>query len=216
MSIGTVQPAVVYFCILITISSGLGALLCERFAAEGCSVAINYNASADRAKQVAASVEKYGQKSVVIQGDIGVLTDCKKMVKEAAAALGGLDIIINNAGWTKATKTFGDLDTLTEEDWDKCWAVNTKSNMHLLREALPTFNDNEEGGCFLITSSVAGSIAGGSSMAYSVSKAAGLHLMLCLAETQGPKVRVNAIQPGWLPTEWVSGYLSGFVPRFLC
>jgi NAD(P)-dependent dehydrogenase (short-subunit alcohol dehydrogenase family) len=164
-------------------------------------VAVNYVSNAERAKQVAETVEKHGRTSFVIQGDVGVLADCKKMVAEATKALGGLDIIIANAGWTKPT-AFGDLDALTEDEWDKCWAVNTKSNMHLLREALPTFNQNADGGCFIATSSIAGVIAGGSSMGYSVAKAAGLHLLLCLAETQGPKVRVNAILPGWMPTEW--------------
>ncbi|KAI9709187.1 MAG: hypothetical protein M1812_007772 [Candelaria pacifica] len=104
-------------------------------------------------------------------------------------------------GWTKFS-AFDDLSALSEEDWDKCWAVNVKGNLHLLREALPTFNANPEGGVFLMTSSVAGIACTGSTMAYSVSKAAGLHLMKCLAVTQGPKVRVNAVLPGLLLTEW--------------
>ncbi|MCJ1361624.1 hypothetical protein MMC16_000724 [Acarospora aff. strigata] len=78
--------------------------------------------------------------------------------------------------------------------------------MHLLREALPTFNSNPEGGVFLMTSSIAGVGVTGSTMAYSVSKAAGLHLMRCLAQTQGPKVRVNAVLPGLLLTEWGSQF----------
>jgi NAD(P)-dependent dehydrogenase (short-subunit alcohol dehydrogenase family) len=56
-----------------------------------------------------------------------------------------------------------------------------------------------------MTSSIAGRLAGGSSMPYSVTKAAQLHLMKCLAATQGPKVRVNAVLPGLLLTEWASG-----------
>lgn len=86
----------------------------------------------------------------------------------------------------------------------KCWAVNCKGNLHLFRKALPTFNANPEGGVYLMTSSIAGIGPHGSSMAYSVSKAAGLQLMKCLATTQGPKVRVNAVLPGLLLTEWVS------------
>jgi NAD(P)-dependent dehydrogenase (short-subunit alcohol dehydrogenase family) len=74
--------------------------------------------------------------------------------------------------------------------------------MWLFREALPTFNANPEGGVFLITSSVAGTSLSGSSMAYSVTKAAQLHLMRALAKTQGSKVRVNAVLPGLLLTEW--------------
>jgi NAD(P)-dependent dehydrogenase (short-subunit alcohol dehydrogenase family) len=164
-------------------------------------VAVNYHSSPDRAAEVSAAVQKAGGKSATVQGDVGSEAECRRMVQEASKHLGGLDIIVNNAGWTKPAP-LGDLDALTEAEWDRCWDVNTKSNLHLLRAALPIFNANDEGGSFLITSSIAGSIAGGSSMAYSVTKAAGLHMMLCLAETQGPKVRVNAIQPGFLKTEW--------------
>lgn len=151
---------------------------------------------------MAEAVERHGRKSFVVQGDVGTQSGCEKIVAESVKALGGLDILIANAGWTKPVE-FGDLHALTEAEWDKCWAVNTKSTLHLFREAMGTFNSNAEGGCFLVTSSIAGSIAGGSSMAYSVSKAAGLHLVLCLAETQGPKIRISAIQPGLLLTEWV-------------
>jgi NAD(P)-dependent dehydrogenase (short-subunit alcohol dehydrogenase family) len=76
--------------------------------------------------------------------------------------------------------------------------------MFLLREALPTFNANPDGGVFLMTSSIAGVNVRGASMPYSVTKAAQLHLMRCLAGTQGPKIRVNAVLPGLLLTEWVS------------
>ena len=105
----------------------------------------------------------------------------------------------------------------------QCWAVNCKANLHIFRKALPTLNANPEGGVYLLTSSVAGVAATGSSMAYAVTKAAGvdctllvvaaagvadvllqgLHLVKCLASTQGPKIRVNAILPGLLLTEWV-------------
>ena len=56
---------------------------------------------------------------------------------------------------------------------EQCWAVNCKGNLHLLRKALPTFNTNPDGGVFLITSSIAGISPSGSTMAYSVTKAAG-------------------------------------------
>jgi NAD(P)-dependent dehydrogenase (short-subunit alcohol dehydrogenase family) len=187
-------------------SRGLGALVAEKFAAEGSNVAINYVANADRAKQVSEKIEgQHNVKTVIIQGDVGSQEDCIRIVKEALSGLGGLDVIISNAGWTKFSK-FDDLNALTEPEWDKCWNVNVKGNLHLIREAVPTFNSNPDGGVFLITSSVAGIAPGGSSMAYSVTKAAGLHLMKCLASTQGPKIRVNAVLPGLLLTEWGVNY----------
>ncbi|KAL8841061.1 MAG: hypothetical protein Q9170_001086 [Blastenia crenularia] len=172
--------------VLITgASRGLGALLAEKFAAEGCNVAINYNASEDRAQAVAEKIHKtYHCKAIIVKGvntsmlisklqDQGILSDCESTVQKSIEGLGGLDIIVSNAGWTKFTG-FGDLDALSEEEWDKCWAVNCKGNLHLLRKALPTFNANPEGGVFLMTSSIAGIGAQGSTMAYSVSKAAGM------------------------------------------
>lgn len=72
-----------------------------------------------------------------------------------------------------------------------------------MQAAGPIFNANPDGGVYLISSSVAAISQGGSSMAYSVTKAAGVHLMKCIATTQGPKTRINAVLPGLLLTEWV-------------
>ena len=72
----------------------------------------------------------------------------------------------------------------------------------LAAAAVPVFNSNDEGGVVLVTSSIAGRSIGGSSMAYSVTKAAQLHLVKCVAKTQGRKVRCNAVLPGLLLTEW--------------
>ncbi|KUJ15678.1 short-chain dehydrogenase/reductase-like protein sdr [Mollisia scopiformis] len=190
-------------------SRGLGELICVKFALEGCNVAVNYNASGERANGVKERIEKLkgceGVKVVLIQGDMGKEEDCNRTVKEAISQLGGLDIIISNAGYTRFS-TFSDLSAPTTEDWDTCYAVNVKANSFLLREALPTFKSNPEGGMLIISCSIAGRIPGGSSLPYAVTKAAQLHLMRCLASTQGPKVRVNAVLPGLLKTEWGARY----------
>jgi NAD(P)-dependent dehydrogenase (short-subunit alcohol dehydrogenase family) len=162
--------------------------------------------SKNAADELAAKIKiQHAVKAIVLAADVGLLVDCHRLVMEAIAGLGGLDIIISNAGWTKFAP-WQDLHALSEADWDKCWAVNVKSQLHLLRAALPTFNTNQNGGTFLITSSAAGTVTKGSSMAYSVTKAAGLHLTRCLAQTQGPKVRVNAVCPGLMLTEWGDKY----------
>lgn len=141
----------------------------------------------------------------MIQGDCGNLSDCANCVEKAHSAFGHLDIVVGNAGWTKFT-AFDDLDAMSEAEWDKCWAVNVKGMHALLKAAMPIFRENAEGGVFLITSSIAGVSLGGSSMAYSVTKAAQLHLMKCLANSQGEKVRVNAVLPGLLLTDWGNVY----------
>lgn len=182
-------------------SRGLGALICEKFAAQGANVAVNYASSKDRAEEVAKKVEAHGAKAVCIQADCGVPEDNVRLVKETVEAFGGLDIIIANAGWTRFAD-FGNLNDLSLEEWNKCWACNVMAHLQLLQVAGPIFEKNPEGGVYIITSSVAGVSTGGSSMGYSVTKAAGLHLMKCLAATQGPKLRINAVLPGLLLTEW--------------
>lgn len=138
---------------------------------------------------------------MILRGDGGVTADCRRLVQETIKALGGVDIIIGNAGWTRFTN-FADLDAMTEAEWDKCWAVNVKGQHALVKEALPTFNANPEGGVFIVTSSIAGRVVNGSSMAYAVTKSAQLHLIKCVAQTQGSKLRANAVLPGLLLTEW--------------
>jgi NAD(P)-dependent dehydrogenase (short-subunit alcohol dehydrogenase family) len=115
-------------------------------------------------------------------------------------------------GFTRFS-TFADLSAPTAADWDTCFAVNVKAQTHLLKAALSTFNANAEGGVFIVTSSIAGTRPSGSSMPYSVTKAAQLHLMRCFASTQGPKIRVNAVLPGLLLTEWGQLYGETMVKR---
>jgi len=183
-------------------SRGLGAVICRKFAAEGCNVAINYANNEKAAHDLSNEIQsKYKTKTLVLHGDAGNLADCARCVQETVKTFGGIDIVIGNAGWTKFSD-FADLDALTEDEWDKCWSVNVKGQMALLRAAMPTFNGNPEGGVFIITSSIAGTSIGGSSMAYSVTKAAQLHLMKCMAKTQGQKARINAVLPGMLLTDW--------------
>ncbi|KAJ5085544.1 hypothetical protein N7532_010315 [Penicillium argentinense] len=183
-------------------SRGLGALVAQKFAAEGSNIAINYMSNKAAADKVASELaSKYNVKTIVIQGDAGNQADCANAVKTTIEQLGGLDVIVSNAGWTKMTN-FADLDAMDDADWDKCWNMNVKSAFYLFKTALPTFNANPDGGAFIITASTAGVTAAGSSLPYAVTKAALLHLMKCLAQTQGSKVRINAVLPGLLLTEW--------------
>nr|XP_023907993.1 uncharacterized protein LOC112019713 [Quercus suber]POF16541.1 granaticin polyketide synthase putative ketoacyl reductase 2 [Quercus suber] len=185
---------------------GLGAEIARKFAAQGSNIAINYVSSHVSADQLAKELQdEYSVKTTVIQGDGGNLEDCKNCVERTVQAFGSIDVIIGNAGWTKFTK-FEDLDAMTEAEWDKCWAVNVKGQHALLKAALPHYKENPEGGVFIVTSSVAGHSIAGSSMAYSVTKAAQLHLIKCLAQTQGPKIRINAVLPGLLLTDWGNLY----------
>ncbi|KAF7116370.1 hypothetical protein CNMCM5793_004614 [Aspergillus hiratsukae] len=176
-------------------SRGLGAVVAQKYAAEGCNVAINYVSSKDVAEELASSLQtQYGVKAITVQGDASRRQDCSNAIKTTIEQLAGLDIVVSNA--------VRSINAMDDDDWDKCWSTNVKSSWYLFKEALPTFNANPDGGVFIITSSTAAITPSGSSIPYAVSKAAGLHLMKCLAQSQGSKVRVNAVVPALLLTEW--------------
>ncbi|KAK5065089.1 hypothetical protein LTR84_000925 [Exophiala bonariae] len=181
---------------------GLGAVICEKFAAQGADIAVNYVSNKERAEEVAEQCRKeFGVRVVTLQADAGSADDIARLVEQSVEQLGGLDVVIHNAGWTRFA-TFGDLNDLSIDEWNKCWNVNVMSQLLLMQQVAPIFKNNSEGGVFIITSSVAGTTVGGSSMGYCVTKAAGLRLMKCLASTQGLKIRINAVLPGLLLTEW--------------
>ncbi|KAK9483400.1 hypothetical protein V1527DRAFT_473359 [Lipomyces starkeyi] len=200
--------------VLITGSSaGLGAVLAHAFAAEGCHIILNHSSSTDTSISRASATESalksaYPDRKVgIIRANCAEESENIKLVSEAIALSkswgceGRIDGVIANAGWTRFS-AINDLDAVTWSDFEKCFAVNVQSPFVLLRELRDTMNKNADGGFFIMTSSVAGEHPSGSSLAYCVSKAANLHLMRCLAAHQGPNIRVNAVKPGVLATEW--------------
>ncbi|KAF2833378.1 short chain dehydrogenase/reductase [Ophiobolus disseminans] len=186
-------------------SAGLGALLSTTFATQGCNIAINYFNRIEPAQRVQKACQDLGVKAVIIKADMTSTADAKRVVKEAVDGLGGLDLILANAGWTRFSD-WKDLDSMSEEEWDKCWSANVKVPKTLLTEARATFDANAEGGHLITTGSIAAVSQGGSSMPYAVTKAAQLQLVKCLAVTVGPKIRVNTVLPGLLLTEWGNKY----------
>lgn len=184
-------------------SAGLGASVARQLASEGVNLAINYSSSKDRAEALASELrDKYKIKVAVIQADVFNGAEvAAKLVEDAAVELGGLDIVISNAGWTKVVP-FEDLDALDDDVWDGCIQANIKTHFYLFRAAKKIFDGNEEGGTFIVSASLAGRIVYGSSIPYAVSKAGLIHLVRILAQSQGHKVRVHAVCPGLLMTEW--------------
>jgi [acyl-carrier-protein] S-malonyltransferase len=80
--------------------------------------------------------------------------EARRAVKETIEQLGGLDVIIANAGWTRFSE-WKDLDSMSEEEWDKCWNANVKVPKALVSEARATFDANPDGGLMITTGSVA-------------------------------------------------------------
>ncbi|KAH8803547.1 short chain dehydrogenase/reductase [Xylogone sp. PMI_703] len=184
---------------------GIGAACVRKFAAEGANVAINYLYSQGPSATLAEEVRKqHGIRAITVQGDMSKEEDARAVVRKTIVELGGIDVIVSNAGNTMFAP-FSDIFALSSEDWTYAFDCLVKSNIFLLQEAQSTFILNPEGGCFLIMSSLAGMITDGSSLAYATCRAASIHLAKCLAQSQGPKIRVNAVCPGLTDTERIQG-----------
>ncbi|KAI5963508.1 uncharacterized protein KGF55_002388 [Candida pseudojiufengensis] len=183
-------------------SAGLGASISEQLAAEGVNVAINYSNNEKRASELSNRLIKlYGIESIIIKADIFDIQNLHKLVEETVSKLGRIDILISNAGWTEIIP-YDNLDAMTEEIWDNTFSANVKAHYFLFKAVKPYFDSNKEGGTFISSASVAGRTRSGSSIPYSVSKAALIQLIKFLAKTQ-PNIRTHAVCPGLLAeTDW--------------
>ena len=182
-------------------SRGVGAATARRLSHGGCHVAINYHQDVHSAEAVAAQCRESGAEALVVQGDVAEDEACRAMVAAAEEAFGGLDILINNAGTTRFID-FPDLEAVTDEVWDRLFAVNLKGPFQCARAARAALAAGE-GGVIVNTASVAGIAGAGSCIPYAASKAALINLTIALARTLGPTIRVNAVAPGFIEGDWL-------------
>ncbi|KAL5324559.1 hypothetical protein ACEPPN_009105 [Leptodophora sp. 'Broadleaf-Isolate-01'] len=190
-------------------SAGLGAAIAKALSHD-YRVVVNYHSRPEKAQEV---IRGFGEGEIgssdtseprfhAIQADLSNKTDVQKLVQEIIKVMGRLDVVVSNVGWTRIVNFFDLEQNVNDEDWDKCFAMNVKSHLWLLHAAKPHLEANEQGGSFLSIASLAGVVPSGSSMAYSVTKAAEIHLLKCLATVCGPKIQCNSVSPGMLMTEW--------------
>jgi len=123
---------------LVTAASrGIGRAIAERLAADGAHVAINYISNAGAANAVAQGILARGGKAAVVRGDMGVLADITRVFDEATRVLGGLDIVVANAG----VGVFKPHVMVTPEDFDRVFAVNARGTFFVLQEAAKRITD---------------------------------------------------------------------------
>ena len=184
--------------------TGLGAATAIGLARKGVDVCVNYSRSADAANAVAEECRKQGVNALAVQGDVGADADCRALVDEAVKAMGGLDILINNAGITKFA-SHSDLDALEAEDFLNLYRVNVVSVYQMTRAARSHLDANGEGSVVNV-SSIAGVTGIGSSIAYAATKGALNTMTLSLARALAPSIRVNAVCPGYIASGWFTKY----------
>jgi len=183
-------------------SSGIGAQVVRRLAAEGHRVVINSVRSVDEGQALAAElgpdVARY------VQGDVAVVEDAQRLVDETVAHFGRLDVLVNNAG-TTVRIPHHDLETATPEVFRRLFDVNVVGAWQVIVAAVPHLREAGSG-CIVNVASLAGVRPTGSSVPYAVSKAALNHLTVLLANTLGPQIRVNAVAPGLVDTPWTADW----------
>jgi NAD(P)-dependent dehydrogenase (short-subunit alcohol dehydrogenase family) len=183
--------------------TGLGAAIAIGAAKRGAkALLLNYSKSRKEAEATAKAVQVAGAQAELVQGDVSEDADCRK-IAAAAAPFGKLDVLVNNAGTTKHVPKHADLDGLSKEDFLRIYAINTVAPFQMIR-ACRGLLEAAGSASVLMTSSIAGVTGGGSSVAYAASKGALNTMTLSLARALAPKIRVNAICPGFMDTRWFS------------
>lgn len=178
-------------------NGGLGQRICHALAQEGVHIAVMYARSRDQAEAVARDLaSRYQINAAAFACDV---TDASAVVGAVDAVtnrFGRLDILINDAAYNKSIP-YHDLDSLTQQVWDKIIDVNLTGPMRLIKAAAPVLKAQGRGRIVNI-SSVAGLTPTGSSIAYAVAKAGLIHLTRCMAVALAPEVLVNCVAPGFL------------------
>ena len=193
--------------VLITgASTGIGAAAARAFARHGCRLAIHYNASRDAAEQVAADVRSLGGEAVLVGGDVTQGANVKRIVAETLAALGRVDVLINNAGGLVARTRIEDY---TEEFLHKVIALNVIQVALFMREAIPVMRRQKKGNVINVSSIAARHGGGAGAIVY-----AGAKGFISTAthgwakEVVGDGIRVNAISPGVITTPFHERYTT--------
>lgn len=182
--------------VLITAGAqGIGEAISRRFIQAGCHVAIHYFSSSQRAEEIAAEPWAEGQKVIAVGGDLTDNAIATKMVDDVATQLGGLDILINNAGSIVARRLLAEID---DTFWNQVFDLNLKSMLSITRAAAPHLAKSTVGSSVVNLASLAGRKGGHpGSLAYSTAKGAVLTWTRALANELAPQgTRVNAIAPG--------------------
>jgi len=183
-------------------ASGIGRTMCLRFAREGAAVVINYSQSKTKAEEVVAEIEGAGGRAWAVQADVSIDRQARQLIANSVERMGRLDLLINNAGWTRFIPHH-ELESLSDEVLDKTWGVTVKGSIYCIRAAVPHLK--AAGGASIInTTSIAAFTARGSSLAYVAAKSALAGITKALARALAPEIRVNAIAPGFIDTGFVN------------
>jgi 3-oxoacyl-[acyl-carrier protein] reductase len=182
-------------------SRGIGRAIAQTLAAEGAAVAVNYRSGREKAEEVVKAISGAGGRAVALAGDVADYGQAKTLIEQTVKELGGLHVLVNNAGIAKDGLIFN----LEPEDWLSVMRVNFGGVFNCTKAAMGHFMAQREG-VIVNVSSVMGERGWIGESNYSASKGAVNAFTRCSAvELARFGVRVNAVMPGFSPTELVAG-----------
>ena len=174
----------------------IGRAVAIKLASEGANVAINYFSSSKGADEAVAAIEALGGKAISVQGDLNNKEDVDALVTQTVDTFGGVDILVNNAGGLIARKTIAEMPV---EHWDAVMRLNVTSTFLMTQACLTRMTS----GAIVNLASQAGRDGGGpGAVAYATAKGAVMTMTRGLAKELGPDIRVNALCPGMIDTDF--------------
>jgi 3-oxoacyl-[acyl-carrier protein] reductase len=185
-------------------SRGIGRAVAESLAAEGAAVGVNYRSGKEQAEEVVSAIEGNGGRAAAIPGDVSEYDQAQTMVQQTVDELGGLHILVNNAGISRDALIYN----MEPTDWLDVMRINFGGVFNCTKASLDHFMKEREG-VIVNVSSVMGEVGWTGESNYSASKGAvNAFTRCCAVELARFGIRVNAVLPGFSPTDMVAGLLE--------
>lgn len=179
-------------------STGMGAAIAEAYGKHGMRVVVNYNSSVKEAEAVVAAIKAAGGEAYAVQADLSKTSECDMLVAETVKLLGGLDVLVNNAGAMVKRTAIADVD---DDIYDKVLDVNVRSVVMTSKAALPALKESPAGSIIHMSSIAARNGGGPGAALYAGAKAFVLNVTRSMAKEFAPfNIRVNGVAPGVILT----------------
>jgi 2-deoxy-D-gluconate 3-dehydrogenase len=188
--------------LVVGASRGIGRAIAVALAEAGADI-VGAARSDNRLEAVGEDVQKLGRSFLPVGCDIGDVDAIRRLVESAYEWRPGIDVLVNAAGVVGETLP----PNVTQDDWDAVFSVNLRGAFFLAQAVGPRMQAGG-GGAIINVASIAGEVSTGPQIAYQASKAGLLQLTRALAHLWAPKVRVNAVSPGFVRTDMNAAWLA--------
>jgi len=184
--------------------SGIGRAVAIAFAREGADVALSFLKEREDAADTARLVTESGRRCLQIAGDIADPAHCRAIIEKVVAEFGRIDILVNNAAHQD---TFETLEDISDEEWQRTFAVNIHAMFYLAKAAVPHM---QPGAAIINTASINADTPNPGLLAYATTKGAIQNFTGGLAQLLAEKgIRVNCVAPGPVWTPLIPASMSG-------